>query len=170
MPLIIDRPDFTHSRRVAALLIVAALGLMTLLSARPAGAAVVEHLMIPLEGFEFADRGCGEGYVHTAGTLHILMTRTENDNRVTETFHFQPQGAKLVGLTSGDEYVGTGVERQTVTSSTDSAQSSLTFIDNFRMIGKGRATSLHVHEVFHVTVNTDGEITASIEHASLECR
>lgn len=170
MPLTIDRSDFTHSRRLAALLIVAALGLMALLSARPAAAAVQEHLTIPLEGLVFADEGCGEGYVHTAGTLHVLITRTENANRVTETFHFQPQGAKLVGLTSGDEYVGTGVTRQTVTSSTDSPQSTLTFVNNFRIIGKGQAPSLLVHEVLHVTVNTDGEITASIEHASLECR
>ena len=97
----------------------------------------------------------------------VLFAAVGGCVRRTVTINTAPQGARVI---LNDEYVGTGVERQTVTSSTDSAQSSLTFIDNFRMIGKGRATSLHVHEVFHVTVNTDGEITASIDRASLECR
>ena len=67
----------------------------TLLTPGTAGAAVEENIKVPIVGDVFDDI-CGETLIHTSGNLHIKFSFTENDNRISGTFHFQPQAAKLV--------------------------------------------------------------------------
>ena len=37
-----------------------------------------------------------------------------------------------------------------------------TFVNNFRLIGRGQGISLHVHEVVHATINENGDLTAEV--------
>ena len=136
----------------------------------PALGAVIQHTTVPLEGLEFPENPCGEGLVHTGGALHVLVTMTVNDNRVSGAVHFQPQGAKLVGLESGDAYVGTGVTRESFSESLTNNQATATFVDNFRIIGKGQATNWLVHIVTHVAIRADGTISANVDLERIDCR
>lgn len=149
-------------------LVVAALTM--LLIPTPASGAVIERTTIPLEGLEFPENPCGEGLVHTGGTLYILVTMTVNDNRVSGSVHFQPQGAKLVGLESGDAYVGTGMARESFSESLTNGQATVRFVDNFRIIGKGQATNWLVHIVTHLAVRADGTASANVDVERIDCR
>ena len=136
----------------------------------PALGAVIEHTSVPLEGLEFPDNPCGEGLVHTDGALHILVTMTVNDNRVSGSVHVQPQGAKLAGLESGDEYMGTGVTRESFSESLTNGQATTTLVNNFRIIGKGQTANWLVHGVMQVTVRADGTVSADVDFERIDCR
>lgn len=154
-------------RRV--LIALMAVALMLGITPSTANAAVQENIKIPLAGLEFDI--CGETLVHTSGNLHIKFTYTENDNRISGSAHFQPQGAKLVGTVSGNEYVGTGITRDNFSEPVgDNGATTFTFVNNFRIIGKGDAPNFLEHGVTHITLNADGELTADVHLESAECK
>jgi hypothetical protein len=45
-----------------------------------------------------------------------------------------------------------------------------TFVNNFRIIGQGPGNNFLVHEVFHITFNANGSITAFVDKFSVDCR
>jgi hypothetical protein len=148
-------------------LLVAALAMLS--SPSVAFGAVEENVTVSLVG-EVFDGICGEDVVHTAGDLHILVTATVNDNHVSGNFHLNPQGAKLVGLTTGNEYVGTGMLHESFQGSLDNGAATFTFVNNFRIVGKGQAPSYIYQVVAHTTINANGDVTADLESVTEECR
>jgi hypothetical protein len=134
----------------------------------------ITNVKVPFAQLAFvpcANNGAGE-LVLISGTLHVLLHQTISDaGHAQFKFHFQPQGASGVGLTTGDTYRATGVTQQTVTVDlTDGAPFTQTFINNFRIIGQGRDNNLLVHQTIHFTVNANGEPTAAVVNTSVECR
>ena len=84
------------------------------------------------------------------------------------TTHNQPQGVMGVGLTSGDLYVGTGVTRETFNNIFLPFED--TFVNNFRIIGQGSGNNYLLHENVHFTINANGDVTATVDNFSFECR
>lgn len=153
----------------ATIVLLAAMMLAISLPAN-AHAAVEVNIKEPLAGSVFEDV-CGEDVIHTSGDLHVLITSTINDNRASGYVHFNPQGAKLVGLTTGNEYIGTGMGSPVhFNESLDGGSATFTSVGNFRLIGKGQAPSLLVHSVVHTTINANGELTAEVELDTEECK
>lgn len=137
-----------------------------------ANAEVIENLKVPVAQSVFvpcANDGAGED-VTLEGPLHILVTLTINDNHVSGVEHFQPQNVKGVGQTTGDVYQATGVSREQFGGSFVNGVFEATAINNFRIIGPGRGNNLLVHAVTHITVNANGDVTASVDIESTECR
>jgi hypothetical protein len=116
-----------------------------------------------------ADGGAGEVISGTID-LHVLVTFTINGNNISGKDHFQPQGGSLVGETTGDVYRATGVTQDTFKGSLQNGQFTETFINNFRMIGPGPDNNYLVHEVFHITINANGDVTATHDEFSVECK
>lgn len=110
--------------------------------------------------------GAGE-FVELSGTLHALfhVTLDASGGAHVKT-HFQPQGIKGIGLTTGDKYQGTGVTQDQFNARVGE---TFTYINNFRIIGQGPRNNLLIHETVHVTVNANGTVTASVENFSEEC-
>lgn len=105
-----------------------------------------------------------------SGPLHVLLTATADGNGgVHLTSHFQPQGVSGVGSISGNKYQGTGVTRDE-TNVTSGGAFETTFVNNFRMIGQGPGNNLLVHSTVHVTVNANGDVTATVSNVSVECK
>jgi hypothetical protein len=102
------------------------------------------------------------------GTL--LTTTTITPNRgggFLLAFHANPQGVTGVGLTSGALYRGTGVTRETITvngASTD------TFVNSFKLIGPGTTPNLLVTQIFHVTVDANGNVTSLVDSTTVKCQ
>jgi hypothetical protein len=138
----------------------------------PAHGAVEQNIRIPLVGGGFAGLPCiDEDIAHTDGYLHVKISLTENVNRVSGSAHFQPQGAKLVGLASGDEYVGTGMSRDSFNEPTDSSgATTVTLVSNFKIFGKRKAPNLLAQQVVQITIAANGEMTAEVHSESVECR
>lgn len=78
---------------------------------------------------------------------------------------FNPSG--LTGTTpSGLVYNGTGNTQEHLNLTAGVTQ---TFVNNFRMIGRAGAPSLRIHQVFHITINANGDITALVDNVSATC-
>lgn len=125
---------------------------------------------IPLDFAAFvpcAAGGAGE-FVLLSGDLHVLIHVTTNDQGgfLVKT-HFQPQGVSGFGQTTGAKYQGTGVTQDITTVN---AGTTSTFINNFRVIGQGRGNNFLVHQNVHLTVNANGEATATVDNLTTECK
>jgi len=117
-----------------------------------------------------ANGGVGE-MVMLSGELHTLISSTENKNVTRYKFHFQPQGMSGVGEDTGDKYQATGVTQTVVKAQVaPGEQYQETFVNNFRIIGAGPGNNYLVHEVFHVTVNANGEVSVEFDHFTVECK
>jgi len=110
--------------------------------------------------------GAGE-LVELTGTLHDLFHITADGNggfHVKQ--HDNPQELAGPGLTTGAKYQGNGVTQQEFNAKAGETQ---TFINNFRIIGQGPGNNFQLHENFHITINANGDLTASVDNFSADC-
>ena len=132
----------------------------------PVPKPVTENTKIPLDMQVW--NPCAEEWIHLTGRLHTVYHVSYDDlGGYHAQVHMQPQGAKGYGEESGIRYLGTGVTRESFNGKVGSQE---TFVNNFRLIGKGKGNNLLVHETFHVTINAKGRVTAYVDSVSIECR
>ncbi len=112
--------------------------------------------------------GKGED-VYLSGDLHIVshITIDAGGGDHLED-HYQPQGISGVGMTSGARYQATGVTRYG--ENFRALPYNYTFVNNFRIIGEGPGNNYLLHETFHITVNANGELTASADNFGVDCK
>jgi len=146
-------------RRFAlAIVIVAAAAVVT--ASAPA-ATITQRVPISLVA-----QGCGEEILIT-GTLLLTTTSTTNSNGgFLVAFHASPQGATGLGLTSGAVYRATG---ETRANTTVNAGSTTTFVNNFKLIGPGNTPNYLETDIIHMTVDANGNVTASVLYSSIKC-
>ena len=155
--------------RIVFLLATVVLTLISATSAHAEAGTFTDNVRVPINITVFspcASGGAGE-VVELSGTLHMLFHVTVDDSGGFHAKgHFQPH-VSGVGLTTGDKYQGTEVRQGLNIQGTVGFE--LTFIRNFRIIGQGPGNNFLLHETFHVTVK-NGEVTAFVDNASIECR
>ena len=116
---------------------------------------------IPLFFLRSAD--CTGEVVEIRGAIH-LVNQTQTDGRVIG--HFNYQNVSAVGLTSGTIYRVSSVDQ---TSLASPFPSDITSVQSFHLISLGSSSNLLVHVLFHITVNAEGEVTASISDLDMQC-
>ena len=143
---------------------------LTWSATQPAQAEVTTNLKVPVNIGVFipcAASGAGE-VVFLTGTLHVLLRLTiDNGGGIHAGAHFQPQGIRGFGQTTGDKYQGTGVTQNEFNATVGVEE---TVINNFRVIGQGTGNNFLVHETFHITINANGDVTAFVDNLSVDCR
>jgi hypothetical protein len=146
---------------------------MTIIGAHSVTAEVTQNISVPLDGFSVfipcANNGAGE-LVIFQGNLHILLSFTINNNRVSGKDHFQPQGLTGTGNVTGDKYQGTGVTQSMFSGSLVNGQFESTSVNNFRIIGQGPGNNYLVHEIAHITINANGLATVFFDSLSVDCK
>jgi len=146
---------------------------MTMIGAHSVTAAVTQNISVPLDGFSVfipcANNGAGE-LVIFQGNLHVLLSFTINNNRVSGKDHFQPQGLTGTGNVTGDKYQGTGVTQSMFSGSLVNGQFESTSVNNFRIIGQGPGNNYLVHEIAHITINANGLATVFFDSLSVDCK
>jgi hypothetical protein len=151
-------------RHLIFLLAVVATGLLAVTSA--SAQATTEK--IPFDTVLVPEEACGEA-IHLSGTLLAQFTFTESSGGNVEIgFHFNPQGVRGVGQTSGAIYHATG---ETLGTTTIKAKGGIsdTFVNNFKIIGEGSAPNFLQTDVIHLTVNANGDVTATVEKSMIRC-
>jgi hypothetical protein len=131
--------------------------------------AVTQSANIPLDESIFtpcANGGAGEEIV-LSGNLHLLFHATQTEHSLIFTLHQNLQGVTGTGVVTGTTYHATGISLVHFTVSKGVRQ---TVVDNFNVIGPAGAGSLLLHEVFHFTVNANGEVAVELDHVTMECR
>ena len=116
-----------------------------------------------------ANGGAGEN-VELTGTFHILIHTTVNANNFTTKYHFQPQGISGIGQTTGIKYQGSGVTQEEIKGSLKNGKFIDTYINNFHVVGQGSGNNYLVHTNTHITVNANGETTASVDNLMSDCK
>jgi hypothetical protein len=157
---------------IITLLAGAALGSCTDVSSTAAVAPVASaetatsNISVP---YDAVLNGCTEPIQFT-GELHILFHSTlSSSGNYHVKFHFQPQGVQGTGLRTGAKYQATGVT-QVEYNFNGPLPFTESYINNFRLIGQGPDNNLLVHENFHITINSNGDVTAVHDNFSVECR
>lgn len=114
--------------------------------------------------------GAGE-IVYLNGYLHIVThTTIDSAGNVHVSAHFQPQKMKGYGETSGDKYNGNGVTRWNY--KFGGVNFPLTIyneVHNFKIIGQGPGNNYRIHINLHMTINANGETTASVDNTKVDC-
>jgi hypothetical protein len=150
-------------RRSIIFLAVVASALLSVTSA--SARAVTQR--IPFDVVLAPEEACGEA-IHLNGTLLAQFSTTESSGGNIEVgFHFNPQGVTGVGLTSGATYHATGVTRETTTIRAGGI--SDTFVNSFKIIGEGSAQNFLETDVFHLTMNANGVVTAIVDRSTIRC-
>ena len=116
-----------------------------------------------------ANGGAGEN-VELTGTIHILIHTTLNGNNFTTKYHFQPQGISGTGQTTGIKYQGSGVTQEEIKGSFNNGKYIDTYINNFKVVGQGKGNNYTVHDNMHITVNANGETTATVDNFTSDCK
>jgi hypothetical protein len=127
-----------------------------------------EQVLLAFAGFvPCANGGAGE---ILSGTIevHNLITSTANANNASGKFQFQPYGS-MVGAITGDTYRVTGVTQGTSTESFQNGQYTLTYVNNFQLIGPGPGNNLLVHEIAHMTINGD-DVIVQHDNLTIDCK
>jgi hypothetical protein len=115
-----------------------------------------------------ANGGAGED-VHFTGYSHeVFHVTLHPSGEYQMTAHFNLQGAKGTGLTTGDTYQVIHNGNQVV----HIGKVGDTFIEvlNFRIIGPGPGNNYLSHMNFYVTVNANGEVTTQVENIKVTCK
>ena len=158
-------------RFLCILILTSLMVLFSMGGASAAAGTFTETNKIPLNMGVFvscAAGGAGE-LVSLSGDLLILSHLTvDSAGGVLYESVFNPQGVSGIGQTSGDKYQGTGVTRTTEYFGRLPFQ--YTTVNNFRIIGQGTGNNFSIHENFHVTVNANGEVTATVDNFSADCK
>jgi hypothetical protein len=155
-------------RRIGVIFATIAAALLLTPTAAQSAVVLNESFPVTIEVFvPCAAGGAGE-LVVLEGNLHGLITVTENANHLSIKTHFQPQGISGTGLTTGDKYQATGVTQDHF--KIGIGAETFTFVNNFRIIGQGPGNNFLVHQTFHLTFNANGQLTATVDNFSVECK
>jgi hypothetical protein len=84
------------------------------------------------------------------------------------SFHSQPQGVGGADLQTGTRYRGVGVTRETAFFFPGGGFTD-TFVNQFRIQATGGAQSFVITQLFHATVNANGQIAVIVDRVSLSC-
>ena len=112
---------------------------------------------------------CTGHLVELTGTLHVVLSETTHGSHVSGTLLLQPQGIAGTDLTTGATYRGTGETLTTFGDTSTNGEAHETFVNNFKIVGQGRAPNYLVHENTHVTIDANGTATATIDNLSISC-
>jgi hypothetical protein len=116
---------------------------------------------LPLHAIRSAD--CTGEQVELSGTIH-LVSQMQSDGSVVG--HFNYQGVTGLGLTSGSVYQASAVDHFRLSAP---FPSSIISTRSFYLISQGSGSNLLVTILYHITVNGNGEVTASIDTLSMQC-
>jgi hypothetical protein len=114
-----------------------------------------------------AARGAGEA-VNLVGEVHAVFAVThEGDGGLHIMIHFNYAGVSGIGLTTGNKYQASGGDH--FVSNSGRPGNEFTFVNNFLMTAPGRGNNLRVHELVHVTTDTNGVVTADVDNTTVDC-
>ena len=116
-----------------------------------------------------APHPCQPGTIVTlTGTLHFeFKTHFDSAGGLHVKLHANPQD--VTGSdTNGVTYHAHGATNQSILIKANAADEN-TFVNTINVRGSEKDTSFVIHEVVHITVNANGEVTAVVVKSDLKC-
>lgn len=117
---------------------------------------------------------CAGENVFFTGTEHIVIDHNINKSgRLAFKYHMNLMGISGVGVTSGEKYQITEVDKGNHSEdTTDGYPVVFTILQNLHILGLGSGNVYMVTMRWHCTVNANGDLTADIDNlpAEVECK
>jgi hypothetical protein len=154
----------TQPRWPIIVLIVAALatvlGSLSPTAASAQARSFKRNVEIPLNTVVEAN---GQSF-QVSGGLHGVLHFTQDDaGGLHAKAHLNGQGIKVVRVSDGSTFQGTGAANLTLNfGEPKGAASNATGVVNIGLIGRGRTPNLRLHANLHATVNANDEVTATV--------
>jgi hypothetical protein len=143
--------------------------IITLL-ASSTGSAAVTQVDIPVDtmiSVPCAVGGAGE-VVHLIGAAHMVFAVTHDANGGLHiATHVNTVGLRGVGLTTGNQYQAS--QQDSFVSNSSVTGGETTFVNNFLMTARGPGNNLRIHELVHVFLDANGNVTAVIDKTTVDC-
>ena len=154
--------------RTTILLALATAAIVVAASAAQAEVTTNETQSLAFAGYvPCANDGTGE-ILSGEVEAHNLVASTTNDNKDRSQFQFQVRGS-MVGAITGDTYRVSGVTRGASQESFENGRYSLTYVNNFHLIGPGPGNDLLAHEIAHV-IEVGDDVVVQHDSLSIDCR
>jgi hypothetical protein len=145
------------------LILVAALATLASPVSAQAAASVEQ---VPFEADVLA---CNGDVIHLSGRLLVVFTETATPSGgFMFSAHFQPQGVMGVDLVTGTRFIATGLTREITVLSPPGGFTDA-FVNQFHIQATTGEESFIVSEVLHITVNANGDLTASVDNFRATC-
>ncbi len=113
---------------------------------------------------------CAGEEIQFTGSYHVAFTLVTDAQGVT---HYQltanDHDFRGVGLTSGKRYRRVGATHNSYRD-TGTGPFVLTITDSFHFIGQGAGNNTLLSGTYHITINANGQMTASVDRFSVVCR
>jgi hypothetical protein len=106
---------------------------------------------------------CTDEVVEISGTVHVV-NQVQSDGSVIG--HFNYQNVSGVGLTSGAIYRIATVDHFRLSAP---FPSSIASVSSFHLISRGAESNLLVSVFYHIAVNSNGAVSASIDDLRMQC-
>jgi opacity protein-like surface antigen len=154
--------------RTTVLLALATVAIVVAASAAEADVTTNDKQSLAFAGYvPCANGGAGE---ILSGTVeaHTVDASTVNGNKDRSQFQFQVHGT-MEGAISGDTYRVSGVTRGASQESSENGRYSLTYVNNFHLIGPGPGNDLLAHEIAHV-IEVGDDVVVQHDSLSIDCR
>jgi hypothetical protein len=113
---------------------------------------------------------CTGEWIHFTGEALLNVHFTFNNNKIHGEYHYNPQGEKGVGLSSGLQYQGVGVINRTFSISQINGVYTYNQRIRIALVAPGSGNNLVWSADLHVTINANGELTAFRDNETLECQ
>lgn len=106
----------------------------------------------------------GTGSFQVSGALHLLFHTTRDAaGGFHVKLHANPQGVSATSTTGGANYrVNGAANAQANIGAAKGAASEGSIVVNLGLIGQGQAPNLRLHVNLHLTVNANGDVTATV--------
>ena len=158
-------------KKLPRLLVITLSIVMTLAMVSPAlASATVFHddFDVPEDYTEFSP--CAGEDIHFSGAYHVeIQTTIDAGGGFHTQFTANDNNFSGVGVSSGTQYRRVGATNQTINFS-GQAPYETTFTNSFNFIGQGASNNTLLIATFHVTINANGEVTASVDNSKLVCK
>jgi len=113
-----------------------------------------------------ANGGAGE-YVHVTGRTNLVYTISWTDHGFTFGYHSNTYNIKGTGLSSGQNFTGSGNTEGQVMGSWVNEQWLSNFVDKLKLVASH--TNFVVKSNYHVVVNPDGTVQVDRNDDLVEC-
>ncbi len=115
---------------------------------------------------------CNGEVLAVNGVEHEVMTTstTPANKWVRQRLFISYQDLNGVGLTTGTAYRVSGITKQSESVFEGFFPRDFTTVDTLKLIPNGGGDTLMLHQNTHVTIHTDGTVTAVVDNARIECK
>jgi hypothetical protein len=134
-------------------------------TAAPQTSTLTSNQTVPID---FIATSCTGEQVIISGESHVLVHGTGTPGghgTLTTHIRFQLSGESA----SGTRYVVNETVNSTETRDADFPTSTFNSVSHLNVISQGGGDNLHVRNIFHTTINANGEITSTTFEFTTEC-